>query len=208
MDCINCGKNIEKAHYNSKYCSDCKKIKIHEAKSKYSDKMKKRINLDSIDKIDGEIWKNIIGNEGYMISNKGRVIGKNGLLKPQINNNGYYCVSLCREAKHSRYTIHRLIALHFIDNPDNLEWVDHIDRNRQNNEITNLRWVSPSGNALNSSKHINRRGCIHMSTSMAQNGKMYTYVKFNYSDSTGMRYSKNFDTVEQAEEYQKKIFPC
>lgn len=49
--------------------------------------------------------------------------------------------------------IHRLLAETFIPNPDNLPIVDHIDRNRHNNDISNLRWASYKVNARNSAKH-------------------------------------------------------
>lgn len=47
--------------------------------------------------------------------------------------------------------VHRLVALTFLDNPDKLPEVDHIDRNRGNNNIENLRWVSKSENNKNKS---------------------------------------------------------
>lgn len=45
--------------------------------------------------------------------------------------------------------IHRLVAEYFIPNPNNYDEVDHIDRNKQNNHISNLRWVTSSMNNLN-----------------------------------------------------------
>ena len=47
------------------------------------------------------------------------------------------------------YQLHRIIAKHFIENPDDLPQVDHIDRNKTNNSIENLRWVSNSENSRN-----------------------------------------------------------
>jgi hypothetical protein len=52
-----------------------------------------------------------------------------------------------------KYYVHRLVALQFIDNPDNLPEVDHIDRNKKNNSIENLRWVSRLTNARNKSNY-------------------------------------------------------
>ena len=64
---------------------------------------------------------------------------------PFVDNTGYMCVCLnCR-----KYYLHRILAKHFIPNPDDLPQVDHIDRNPLNNSIENLRWVSASENNRN-----------------------------------------------------------
>ena len=56
-----------------------------------------------------------------------------------INNGGYIALTL----NHSTTLLHRLIALHFVSNPNGYNIVDHIDKDKQNNHIENLRWVSP-----------------------------------------------------------------
>ena len=55
------------------------------------------------------------------------------------------------------YKLHRILARHFIENPDDLPQVDHIDRNKTNNSIENLRWVSNSENCRNRGQYTVRR---------------------------------------------------
>lgn len=99
---------------------------------------------------DKEIWKDIEGFEGeYAVSNKGRVrnLKTNRILDGGYNGNGYRFVDL----KGKNYNIHRLMALAFIPNPHNLPQVDHIDERKDNNDLSNLRWVSASENTRHSS---------------------------------------------------------
>jgi len=97
-----------------------------------------------------ELFKDIEGQEGrYAISNFGRVWSyrkKNNIpkfLKKDIRN-GYYAVKLGKYGK--KMSIHRLVALAFIDNPENKEYVNHIDGNKLNNHIDNLEWVTAKEN--------------------------------------------------------------
>ena len=94
-------------------------------------------------------WKDIEGYEGkYKISNEGDIYSfyKRGCLKPALNNWGYKYVSLSKNNLSKSYVIHRLVALHFIDNPEKLPTVNHIDGNKVNNDISNLEWASYSEN--------------------------------------------------------------
>jgi hypothetical protein len=98
-----------------------------------------------------EEWKPIEDYENYEISNLGNVRNKkkNKLLTPQINIYGYYRITLRNNIQKKHYFIHRLIAIAFIPNPDNLPEIDHIDRNKLNNSLDNLRWVSRNQNGYN-----------------------------------------------------------
>ena len=96
-----------------------------------------------------EQWKDIDGFEGlYSVSTKGRVrnIKTGRILVAKDNGNGYLKVNL----KRKNYYIHRLTALAFIPNPDNLPEVDHVDECKKNNDVSNLRWVSKSENTRHS----------------------------------------------------------
>lgn len=59
---------------------------------------------------------------------------------------GYYITMLTRDSKQITVTIHRLVARNFIPNPDNLPYIDHIDGNKLNNHVSNLRWVTQQEN--------------------------------------------------------------
>lgn len=100
-----------------------------------------------------EIWKDIEGLEGlYQVSTKGRVrrisagqrTYKFRLCKTNKNNAGYLYVVLRKKL----YLVHRLVAKAFIDNPNNLSDVDHIDGNKENNDVLNLQWLSHRDNII------------------------------------------------------------
>lgn len=96
-----------------------------------------------------ELWKDIKGYEGlYIISNTGKVksLKYNRLLKPVLQH-GYLYIHLCKNAKDTAYLLHRLVAQHFIDNPDNLPEVNHKDEDKVNNDASNLEWCDAKYNS-------------------------------------------------------------
>lgn len=108
---------------------------------------------------DEEIWKEIQGFEGlYAVSNRGRVMNLESgkVLKPQVNNNGYERVCLVKNKKRKKCYIHKLVANAFIENPNNLVQVNHIDENKRNNNVNNLNWMTASQNTIYSS---HKRSC-------------------------------------------------
>lgn len=90
----------------------------------------------------------------YWICNFGFVISKDKkkCLKNIINPNGYLVVKLYNDKGCKMYYLHRLVALHFIENPDPTKYhiIDHKDLNTKNNHMENLRWVNWSENGYNS----------------------------------------------------------
>jgi len=106
--------------------------------------------------MEAEVWKSIDGYEGiYEISSFGNVRSYARetvcLIKPRINQ-GYFILGLWNKGKCKTSKIHRLVALHFIENPDNKPQVNHIDGNKLNNHLDNLEWVTPQENSAHASK--------------------------------------------------------
>ena len=102
-------------------------------------------------------WKDVKGFEGfYQISDYGdvksldrfdgirKINGRN--IKPSLKQNGYMQIGLRKEGKRKWFSIHRLVAIHFLDNPENKPQVNHIDCNKQNNNVKNLEWVTAQDN--------------------------------------------------------------
>lgn len=99
-----------------------------------------------------EIWKAVVGFEGlYEVSNMGRVHGliKGVILKPMVIHGGYYAVNLYPGNKRKKKTtqVHRIVAMAFVPNPNNLPQVNHKDENKQNNRADNLEWCSAKYNS-------------------------------------------------------------
>jgi len=95
----------------------------------------------------------IEGYPNYMIYPDGRVWskcrGKGKFLKQNPNSNGYLHVRLWKDGKKKMMRVHRLLGNAYIPNPENKPCIDHIDHNRQNNNIENLRWATRSENSRN-----------------------------------------------------------
>lgn len=96
-----------------------------------------------------EIFKDIQGYPNYQVSNMGRIWSKKRqiYLKPYKNNSGYLTVCLTAiNGKIKRELIHRLVAIAFLDNPNDYPCVNHKDENKENNQLTNLEWCDRSYN--------------------------------------------------------------
>lgn len=139
----------------------------------------KKVELKPIIDIDDE-WVVIKNFPNYVINRKGKIFNTstNKFLKYGINN-GYYDVTLTKNKRHFRVKIHRIIAETFIDNIDNKPYIDHIDGDKLNNDINNLRWVTPYENNHN---YITRK--THVSAIVNYN-KINKSRKIESIDSNG-----------------------
>lgn len=102
-----------------------------------------------------EEFKKINGYEDYMIGNCGSVISlKNGekrYMKPYLDSQKrYYIIVLSKNGKTKKFLVHRLVAIHFCENPNNKDVVNHIDHNTRNNNYKNLEWVTTQENVIHS----------------------------------------------------------
>lgn len=103
-----------------------------------------------------EIWKEIKGFGGnYSVSSEGRVRsngllkGKNSkvrILKTEMSKKGYLRVGLTKDGKQKKYLVHRLVAIAFLDNPNNLPEVNHRNEIKTDNRVENLEWMSRRDN--------------------------------------------------------------
>jgi hypothetical protein len=103
---------------------------------------------------DIEVWKNISNYDNYEVSSFGNVRNKNTgrILKPGIIG-GYYCVGLSN-IKTKSFSVHRLVALTFIENIENKPEVNHKDKNKLNNILSNLEWVTIKENSMHRSNGV------------------------------------------------------
>lgn len=100
-----------------------------------------------------EIWKNIQGYEGYYeISNFGKIKSLPGKWKKfekiltLIITGGYQRIKLYRNTDVQSFAVHRLVALHFIPNPDKLPEINHKNCIKIDNRVENLEWCTRQGN--------------------------------------------------------------
>lgn len=101
--------------------------------------------MKKYDKIEGEIWKCVEGE--IYVSNLGRVLNKerNYILTQTRSWDGYLMVNINRKPQR----VHRLVANAFIPNPNKLPCVDHINTDKEDNRVENLRWVNHKDNNNN-----------------------------------------------------------
>lgn len=156
---------------------------------------------------DGRVYS----KDRQSIYTKGKRIGmirniKGRKLTPTIGFNGYYRYVLIDTNNNRKYpTLHRLLAIHYIPNPNNYKFVDHINRDRLDNRLENLRWVSQTENnnntnvpSTNKSGHKN----IYYMASESHKDRKKRWVFRRGGDYPIMKY---FLTKEEAIDFKEKF---
>ena len=118
-------------------------------------------------------------------------------LNPSKNKYGYMQVCLCKNGKKKMLYVHRLLALHFIPNPENKPYVDHINGIRDDNRLENLRWLTHKENCnafrSNPAQIITKGGIRKI-----ENRWQWRYCM------TGKRKTKTMTSKEDLEKYREK----
>lgn len=145
-----------------------------------------------------EIWRQVDSFPNYKVSSKGLVINcKTGrILKQHIGTTGYYHIRLHNAEKGSTLTckIHRLVATTFVNNPSKKKCVDHINNNRLNNNVLNLRWVTYQENNFNSSISSANTSNVKGVYFDKKRNKWYAQIKFN----SKQHHIGSYNTLEEA----------
>ena len=162
------------------------------------------LQMDKQFNVDNEYWMPIKEYVNYSVSTCGNVRNDNTfkILKACINRVGYYVVSLCCNGKDKKFYNHKLVADSFLNNPKNKRCVDHIDRNKLNNHISNLRFATDSENGMNArKKRSNTSGYI----GVCFNKRLRKYMAY-YTLNRKRKHIGYYETPEEASfAYQEKI---
>ena len=122
------------------------------------------------------------------------------ILKACVNSPGYKFVTLCKKGTYKSVYIHRLLGIYFKSKPSSeCTMIDHIDRDRLNNNLDNLRWVSRSQNGLNNGK-------LGVTKVSRNNGK-YFYIKGAVGDTSSCKnhHYKLFSLLEHSEDEARQL---
>lgn len=136
--------------------------------------------------------REVKGFKDYYASTNGSIYsrksGKLKPLKPWLDSKGnYLMVSLSKNGKNYKRLVHRLIAEAFIEQEDGKDTVDHIDRDKQNNDVSNLRWLSQADNTR---RGFSTRPCVRNFSTVAlfHNGEFVRYYRsINEASRAGAR---------------------
>ena len=137
-----------------------------------------------------EKWKTVHGFAGhYEVSNHGKIRSikhiNAGLMATFLDKDGYECLRLTKDGTRHNVRVHRLVALAFIVNPENHEYVRHIDGNRSNNLVQNLEWVSISQQVTKTYRTTSITRCKAVIGTNVRDGSTVEFDSINKVDAYG-----------------------
>lgn len=155
-----------------------------------------------------EIWKSVNGYANYEVSCFGRVRNATTerILKPGLNGPGYLYVNLYKDGKVKNHRIHQLVASEFLDNPLNLKCVDHVDGNKLNNNLDNLRFCSYSQNGANRKKQSNTSSIYKGVDFQKRANKWRASIKIDGKSKTLGHFEDEKEAAKAYNEKAKELF--
>ena len=147
------------------------------------------------------MWKKFIyeGQEtDYSVSTEGEVRKDiTNYILSQSSQQDYKFVGLIINGKQKRMRVHRMVALTFIDNPDNKPYVNHINGNRSDNNVENLEWVTPSENTQHA-----------VNTGLFKSGRTRAVIQYNLNGEQMATFESASEAARQTGGSQSKITMC
>lgn len=152
-------------------------------------------------------WKIIENCPNYSVSDTGLIKRNNKLLKPWLGSRGYLYVSLSKNGKVKKFSVHRLVANAFLPKNSNALEVNHLDENKKNNCVSNLEWTTHKKN-LNYGTHNSRMARTKISQKLGkpviQFDKNGNYLKrWNSAQECG-RNGFNYRHVSECCKHERK----
>jgi len=146
-----------------------------------------------------EKFKKIKGYEDYLISDRGRVYSEKNkkFLKPRKHRCGYFQITLCKNGIKKSHTIHRLVSIAFIPNPENKPTVNHIDGCKANNHVSNLDWNTHSENSQHGFDNgLMQKGSEHVNSKLNEDQVLEIRRIFATGDYSQRGLAKMFDITQ------------
>ena len=124
----------------------------------------KKLEIEINNDLDYEVFLPIDGYDNYFVSNFGNIKNSktNKILKLNNHRQGYKLINLYKNGIRKSFKVHRLVGLAFLENPDNKPMIDHIDENKSNNNVKNLRWCCQKENSYNKGIQINNKAGLRV----------------------------------------------
>ena len=160
-------------------------------------------------------WRDVIGYEGlYQVSDEGKVrslnynkTGEVRELKLIPAKDGYLVVCLHKNGHQREGKVHKMVALAFIPNPDDKPCIDHINGNKQDNRVENLRWATVFENnnnpvtkarmkGIQNGRQLNRADCSKVVYQYDLNWKLIN--KYPSASEAARQMGCHFDTITKA----------